>query len=81
MQSDFEMAGGVITLSNLNYSVPGAVIKLKGTYGLQNGAIDFAGTANMDATISQMVGGWVGLLAKPADRFFKEGWRWHASAD
>ena len=26
----------------------------------------------MQATVSQMVGGWKGLLLKPADRFFKK---------
>ena len=32
----------------------------------------FEGTARMDATVSQMVGGWKGWLLKPADRFFKK---------
>jgi hypothetical protein len=45
---------------------------LKGTYGLEGGALDFAGTAKLEATVSQMVGGWKGLLLKPADRFFKK---------
>jgi hypothetical protein len=26
----------------------------------------------MQATVSQMVGGWAGVLLKPADRFFKK---------
>jgi len=26
----------------------------------------------MEATVSKMVGGWKGLLLKPADRFFKK---------
>ena len=26
----------------------------------------------MEATVSQMVGGWKGFLLKPADRFFKK---------
>jgi hypothetical protein len=26
----------------------------------------------MQATVSQMVGGWKGILLKPADRFFKK---------
>jgi len=72
MRSDFQMAGGVVTLPNLNYSVPGAVIQLKGTYGMEGGALDFAGTAKLQATISEIVGGWKGLLLKPADRFFKK---------
>jgi hypothetical protein len=72
MQGDFQMAGGVITLPALSYTVPGAQIQLKGTYGVEGGALDFAGTARMQATVSEMVGGWKGLLLKPADRLFKK---------
>ena len=71
MQSDFHIANGVTTLPNLQYSVPGAMIQLHGTYALA-GAMQFDGTARMDATVSQIVGGWKGFLLKPADRFFKK---------
>ena len=71
MQGDFQMAGGVVTLPDLQYSVPGAQIQLKGTYGVVGGRLNFAGTAKMQATVSQMVGGWKGLLLKPADKFFE----------
>jgi autotransporter translocation and assembly factor TamB len=72
MQGDFKMDAGVITLPDLRYTVPGTMIQLKGTYGVEGGALDFAGTARMQATVSQMLGGWKGLLLKPADRFFKK---------
>jgi hypothetical protein len=72
MQSDFAMAGGVITLPNLKYTVPGAEIDMAGKYGIVGSTLNFAGTAKMQATVSQMVGGWKGLLLKPADRFFKK---------
>jgi hypothetical protein len=69
--SDLTMAGGVVTLPNLKYTVPGAEIDLAGKYGLEGGTLNFKGTARTDATVSQMVGGWKGLLLKPADRLFK----------
>jgi hypothetical protein len=72
MHGNFLMGGGVITLPALEFTVPGADIQLKGTYGQEGGALDFAGTAKLQATVSQMVGGWKGLLLKPADRFFKK---------
>jgi hypothetical protein len=72
MQGNFEMAGGVIVLPGLIYTVPGTTIALKGTYGVENGALRFKGTAKMRATVSQMVGGWKGFLLKPADRFFRK---------
>jgi hypothetical protein len=73
MKGDFRMAEGVITLPTLEYTVPGAEVNLKGTYGVDSGAIAFAGVARMEATVSQMVGGWKGFLLKPVDRFFKKG--------
>ncbi|MFZ0745909.1 MAG: hypothetical protein WAM85_15980 [Terracidiphilus sp.] len=72
IQSDFQMAHGIITFPNLNFTVPGADVQLKGTYRLQGSALDFIGAANMQASISKMVGGWKGFLLKPADRFFKK---------
>jgi hypothetical protein len=73
MRSGFQMAGGMITLPDLKYTVPGAEIDLTGKYGVDGGTLDFTGTAKTQATISQMVGGWKGMLLKPADRFFKKG--------
>lgn len=72
MQSDFQMKNDTITLPNLKYTVPGAHIDLSGTYGVDGGKLNFKGTAKMDATLSQMVGGWKGLLLTPLDRFFKK---------
>lgn len=72
MDGDFQMGGGVITLPALTYTVPGALIQLKGAYGVEGGTLNFAGTAKLDATVSQMVGGVFGVLLKPADRIFKK---------
>ena len=72
MESDFQMADGVITLPNLIFTVPGADIDLAGTYTIDGGLLGFVGKAKMQATVSKMVGGWKGVLLKPADRFFKK---------
>jgi hypothetical protein len=71
IESDFKMAGGVITLPDVKYTVPGAEIDVQGTYGVDGGTLNFKGSARMQATVSQMVGGWKGILLKPADRLFK----------
>ncbi|HVZ83442.1 MAG TPA: AsmA-like C-terminal region-containing protein [Terracidiphilus sp.] len=71
MQSNFHVANAVVTLPDLQYQVPGALIQLKGTYGL-DGALDFKGSARMQATVSQMVGGWKGFFLKLADPIFKK---------
>jgi hypothetical protein len=72
MQSDFTMADAVITLPDLKYTVPGAEIDLKGTFGVEDGLLNFTGAAKMQATVSEMVGGWKGALLKPADRYFRK---------
>jgi hypothetical protein len=72
MQSDFTMEDAVIALPDLKYTVPGAEIDLNGTYDVQQGLLDFTGTAKMQATVSAMVGGWKGTLLKPADRYFRK---------
>ena len=72
LQGDFQMADGVITLPALTCAMPGATINLKGTYGVEGGALNFAGTAKTEATASAMVGGWKGMLLKPVDRLFKK---------
>jgi len=71
MDGEFHMANAVITLPEIHYNVPGAAIQLQGHYALE-GFMRFDGTARMQATVSQMVGGWKGWLLKPADRFFKK---------
>ena len=71
MRGTFHMEQAAINLPDLEYNVPGADVQLKGTYTLQ-GDLNFTGTARMDATISQMLGGWKGVLAKPADKFFEK---------
>ncbi len=71
MQGSFHLANAVLTLPDLEYNVPGAAIRLSGKYEL-DGFMNFSGTARMDATVSQMVGGWKGFLLKPVDRFFKK---------
>jgi len=72
MHGSFQVAGGVLSLPALDYTVPGAEIQLKGTYGLEGGALSFAGSAKMQATVSKMVGGWKGFLLKPVDRYLKK---------
>jgi hypothetical protein len=72
MQSSFQLAGGVITLPALDFTVPGATVQFKGVYGLEGGKLDFSGAARMQAPVSKMIGGWKGLLLTPADRLLKK---------
>ena len=71
-EGDFSLDAGVLTIPAVTYTVPGADIQLHGTYRTNGETLDFTGVARMQATVSKMVGGWKGLLLKPADRFFKK---------
>ena len=72
MQGHFKLGGGTLQLPDLDYHVPGADILVHGAYGLKDGTLDFEGDAKLDATISEIVGGWKGLLLKPADRYLRK---------
>jgi hypothetical protein len=72
MRGDFKLADASLDLSNLRYDIPGASIKLDGIYTLDGAKFNFTGTADMQATVSRMVGGWKGLLLMPLDRYFEK---------
>jgi hypothetical protein len=72
MRGDFNLADASLNLSNVHYDIPGASIKLAGVYTLDGAKFNFTGTADMQATVSRMVGGWKGMLLMPLDRVFQK---------
>jgi AsmA-like C-terminal region len=73
MVGQFVMGGGTLSFSNLNYTLPGADVTLKGEYTLSGDKFEFAGNVKTDAKVSQMVASkWKSLLLKPVDPFFKK---------
>jgi hypothetical protein len=72
MRGDFNLVDAGLNLPNLHYDIPGATIKLAGIYSLDGAKFNFAGTADMQASVSRMVGGWQGVLLMPFDRVFQK---------
>lgn len=70
MRGDFLFVDRHLSLTGLDYNVPGATIALSGVYNLNGQTLNFHGTARLDAHISQMVTGWKSILLKPVDPFF-----------
>jgi hypothetical protein len=68
----FTLSAGQVTVPDLAASVPGAEIDVHGTYALGAGTLNFDGDAKMQSSLSKMVGGWKGMLLKPADRFLRK---------
>jgi AsmA-like C-terminal region len=71
LKGNFNLANGVINFSSLNFSVTGAAVALQGTYGMENGNLDFHGHLLMQAKLSQTMTGAKSVLLKAADPFFR----------
>ncbi|HET9400362.1 MAG TPA: AsmA-like C-terminal region-containing protein [Candidatus Acidoferrales bacterium] len=72
MKGKFRLVTGQITFSGLNFHVPGAEIELAGTYGIDQGIMDFHGRLFMDAKLSQTMSGPKSFFAKVLDPFFSK---------
>lgn len=72
MQGDFQLADEVMHVPSMLYTIPGATVDVEGQYGLDGKALDFHGLVRTQATVSELVGGWKGLLLMPFDRFLKK---------
>lgn len=72
LRGRFKLENGVARFSSLSFQVPGALISLAGTYGLQSGAIDMHGVFRMQATLSQTQSGVKQLLLMPLNKFFEK---------
>jgi hypothetical protein len=68
----FKLANGRLDIADLTFDVPGAAIRLSGSYGLISERIAFAGTAFTDAKVSEMTTGVTSQLLKPVDLLFNK---------
>ena len=71
LNSTFRVDKGVANFSKLTFGVPGADISLTGSYGLDNGEMDFRGHLLMQAKLSQTTTGAKSFFLKAVDPFFK----------
>ncbi len=67
----FKLDGGTLKIVTVTFNVPGALVRLSGTYALVSETIDFTGTVSTDATISQMTTGVRSKLLKVVDPIFE----------
>jgi hypothetical protein len=70
MAGAFVMEDQRISLSRLEFDVPGADIRLAGDYDLDAESIDFRGTMRLKARVSQTQTGWKRWVLKPVDPIF-----------
>ena len=71
MVGQFVLGDGKLRFSRLDYTLPGADVKLAGEYTLDGERFEFEGKVRTNAKLSQMVASkWKSLLLKPVDPFF-----------
>jgi hypothetical protein len=70
MRGNFELGAQKITITDLDYQVPGAEVAMSGVYTLDGDTFNFHGVARMQAKVSEMVTGWKSWALKLADPLF-----------
>jgi len=60
-----------ISFSSLAFEVPGATVRLQGTYELRDSAMALEGQLRTQASLSNVVGGFKSLFIKPFDWLFR----------
>lgn len=68
----FDLKQGRIALTKTEFHVPGATIRLTGTYTLGTEALDFSGEARLEASLSKAVGGFKSIFLKPFNPLFRK---------
>jgi hypothetical protein len=53
------LKSGSLSFADLAFGLPGALVRLRGSYGLRSEALAFDGTLRMEATISEAAGGGI----------------------
>ena len=67
----FKLGDATLTLSDLTFSVPGAIVQLAGTYNLKSEGLDFTGHLLLDASLSETTTGVKSVLASVAQPLFR----------
>ena len=72
MRGSFLLQSGILSLSGINFDIPGAGVQLAGTYALQPETLDIYGKVKMQAKLSQTTTGVKSFLLKFADPIFSK---------
>jgi len=68
----FAQADAVLTVPELNLTMPGAQMMMNGQIQLVGSTFEFHGKVRTEATASQMTTGWKSLLLSPFDKMLKK---------
>jgi hypothetical protein len=68
----FAQADAVMSVSEVNYQMPGAQVSMEGQIQLVPSTFEFHGKVRTQATVSQMTTGWKSMVLKPFDGLLKK---------
>jgi len=71
LQGRFVLRGGLLRLSGLTFAVPGALVRLDGTYALDTQVMDFKGDLLLDASLAETTTGVKAMIGKVVQPLFK----------
>jgi hypothetical protein len=66
----FKLGDALLRIPDVTFKVPGAGVRLAGSYGLTSEQLDFKGTLFLDVKVSQTTSGFKSLLLKVVDPIF-----------
>jgi hypothetical protein len=66
----FALRGGLITLTGFSFHIPGATVRLDGSYGLETEQLNFHGIVATEVRLSQMTTGVKSKLLRVVDPLF-----------
>jgi len=66
----FALRNGMLTLTGFSFHIPGATVRLNGTYGLVTEQLNFRGTVTTEVRLSQMTTGLKSKLLRIVDPLF-----------
>lgn len=69
---EFQMADAKLGFRPVVFVVPGALVDLKGDYQTNSGELDFHGSLNLDAAMSDTFAGWKRWALKPFNPIFSK---------
>jgi hypothetical protein len=71
LQGRFVLRGGLLRLSGLTFAVPGALVRLDGTYALDTQVMDFEGDLLLDASLAETTTGVKAVIGKVFQPLFR----------
>lgn len=72
LRGGFVLRRGTLSLTQLEFEVPGAAVVLDGTYSLSSTEFDLRGVLRMQASASKAVGGFKSIFIKPFNWLFRK---------